>query len=406
VLLGTGISSISNALPGDLVFFGPIAPGEPHHVGIYVGNNQMIDAPNTGTLVRQESINGFGPIFAIRRLVSAGGTGDPGTTDPNQAVTFNYAQLEGIWVLAGGNPQVANMAAAIAMAESGGISNASNTNTNGSIDRGLWQINSTNGSGSSFDIMTNARTAVSMSNNGASWRQWCTAYSDARCGTKGGTYLGAGSPYIKFLQTGVPPDTSVPINGTNANTPGAMPTTADLTGCSIVPPDFACYFASSGGKIVKLIIGTILNPLIGIVAGTAGIVAGGTMMAFGMVVMVLDVGGKSLGSTAVQGGAMLAGQPEIAAAVGGGGLLTGKARTQVAGKRSGIIEGRQQRLGEATSQRAMERTRASQQGQMEVISARGAQSVAAARGRSQVATDELLRRDAALYDQRRARRTS
>ena len=34
--------------PGDLVFFGsPI-----HHVGIYVGNGQMLDAPHTGTVVQ------------------------------------------------------------------------------------------------------------------------------------------------------------------------------------------------------------------------------------------------------------------------------------------------------------------------------------------------------------------
>lgn len=42
--------------PGDLVFFGsPI-----HHVGIYVGNNQMIDAPNSGEVVRYDSIDTMG----------------------------------------------------------------------------------------------------------------------------------------------------------------------------------------------------------------------------------------------------------------------------------------------------------------------------------------------------------
>lgn len=42
--------------PGDLVFFGsPI-----HHVGIYVGNNQMIDAPNSGEVVRYDSIDHMG----------------------------------------------------------------------------------------------------------------------------------------------------------------------------------------------------------------------------------------------------------------------------------------------------------------------------------------------------------
>jgi cell wall-associated NlpC family hydrolase len=39
--------------PGDLVFFGhPI-----HHVGMYVGNGTMIEAPYTGANVRYHSIN-------------------------------------------------------------------------------------------------------------------------------------------------------------------------------------------------------------------------------------------------------------------------------------------------------------------------------------------------------------
>jgi peptidoglycan DL-endopeptidase CwlO len=37
---------------GDLVFFG----SDIHHVGIYAGNGQMIDAPYTGVQVRYDSI--------------------------------------------------------------------------------------------------------------------------------------------------------------------------------------------------------------------------------------------------------------------------------------------------------------------------------------------------------------
>ena len=40
--------------PGDLVFFGT-GPSGIEHVGIYIGGGQMIDAPHTGALVRQES---------------------------------------------------------------------------------------------------------------------------------------------------------------------------------------------------------------------------------------------------------------------------------------------------------------------------------------------------------------
>ena len=40
-------------LPGDLVFFGN--PQFAHHVGIYAGNGLMINAPNSGSVVRYES---------------------------------------------------------------------------------------------------------------------------------------------------------------------------------------------------------------------------------------------------------------------------------------------------------------------------------------------------------------
>jgi len=48
--------SLNNLQPGDLVFFGSAAFS--HHVGIYVGGGQMIDAPYTGAVVRYDSIAG------------------------------------------------------------------------------------------------------------------------------------------------------------------------------------------------------------------------------------------------------------------------------------------------------------------------------------------------------------
>ena len=43
----------SNLQPGDLVFFGNPA----HHVGIYVGNGNMINAPHTGAVIRIQTLN-------------------------------------------------------------------------------------------------------------------------------------------------------------------------------------------------------------------------------------------------------------------------------------------------------------------------------------------------------------
>jgi len=45
--------SRANLQPGDLVFFGTPA----HHVGIYVGNGNMINAPHTGAVIRIQSLN-------------------------------------------------------------------------------------------------------------------------------------------------------------------------------------------------------------------------------------------------------------------------------------------------------------------------------------------------------------
>jgi len=43
---------IADLEPGDLVFFG----SDIHHVGLYIGNGEMIDAPDTGAFVRVDSI--------------------------------------------------------------------------------------------------------------------------------------------------------------------------------------------------------------------------------------------------------------------------------------------------------------------------------------------------------------
>ena len=45
---------VSSAIPGDLIFFG--TPSSVDHVGIYIGNGQMIDAPQTGENVSISSI--------------------------------------------------------------------------------------------------------------------------------------------------------------------------------------------------------------------------------------------------------------------------------------------------------------------------------------------------------------
>jgi cell wall-associated NlpC family hydrolase len=65
--------------PGDLVFFEPgeFLPGLPGHVGIYLGDGEMVDAPFTGTDVRIDALSGGPAPFGAARpsaLGTVGGT--------------------------------------------------------------------------------------------------------------------------------------------------------------------------------------------------------------------------------------------------------------------------------------------------------------------------------------------
>jgi cell wall-associated NlpC family hydrolase len=61
---GVPVASMAQAQPGDLVFFGSPA----HHVGIYVGDGKMIDAPRAGRTVGVHEIAGYGTVSSIRRV--------------------------------------------------------------------------------------------------------------------------------------------------------------------------------------------------------------------------------------------------------------------------------------------------------------------------------------------------
>lgn len=98
---------------------------------------------------------------------------------PTNAAHYTYAQLEQLWVQAGGNAASAPMAAAIAMAESGGDSGATDNDADGSVDRGLWQINSSHGSLSTYNPLANAKAAVEISGNGTNWDPWVTYQTGA-----------------------------------------------------------------------------------------------------------------------------------------------------------------------------------------------------------------------------------
>jgi cell wall-associated NlpC family hydrolase len=62
---GTPVASLAQAQPGDLLFWG--TPGDIHHVAIYVGNGEMIEAPHTGAFVQEVPVysNGFAGIRQV-----------------------------------------------------------------------------------------------------------------------------------------------------------------------------------------------------------------------------------------------------------------------------------------------------------------------------------------------------
>jgi len=90
--MGAEVSSVEDALPGDVLAF-----GEPvNHVALYVGDGQMLHAPKTGEVVKIEAIDR--PIVTIRRIVSAGGgyspaipTAHPGDAERHYASLFESA---------------------------------------------------------------------------------------------------------------------------------------------------------------------------------------------------------------------------------------------------------------------------------------------------------------------------
>lgn len=146
--------------------------------------------------------------------------------------TYTYAQLEGLWVNAGGSAATAPVAAAVAEAESSGNSAATSANPDGGTNVGLWQLDTPAGKGSGFtvaqlsDPATNAAVAVSGSSNGADWSAWETFVTGA---------------YKAFLSNGTTPDTT----GLPAGTAAATLTAATTATCALSVPIAGCLLPKS-----------------------------------------------------------------------------------------------------------------------------------------------------------------
>ncbi|MCU1669418.1 MAG: Lytic transglycosylase catalytic [Blastococcus sp.] len=87
---GTAVASLADARPGDLVFFDydKSRPGV-DHVGIYIGNGQMIAAPQPGESVKQQAV---GNPTVIRRMLPQAAT--PATSGGSSTLAgVPYANL-------------------------------------------------------------------------------------------------------------------------------------------------------------------------------------------------------------------------------------------------------------------------------------------------------------------------
>lgn len=74
--VGTAVNGLAAAEPGDLVFY-PGTDGTaaaPGHVGIYIGNGEMIDAPHTGADVRVDPVGSPTEIRRVTDMTAVAGT--------------------------------------------------------------------------------------------------------------------------------------------------------------------------------------------------------------------------------------------------------------------------------------------------------------------------------------------
>jgi cell wall-associated NlpC family hydrolase len=98
---------LSQAQPGDLVFFGNPSGSTNAHVGIYLGNGMMIDAPHTGANVQVDSVANFAsaaePLWGVKHFAGAGPGGAPGGTATigtgaggNTGAAMSYFESKGL----------------------------------------------------------------------------------------------------------------------------------------------------------------------------------------------------------------------------------------------------------------------------------------------------------------------
>jgi hypothetical protein len=241
------------------------------------------------------------------------GGGGPGTR-------YTFAELEGLWVNAGGPSSLAATMAAIALAESGGCTSDLNPTDNGGTQTswGLWQISNGTHSSPGANWNTGAGNAALAV---AKWkaqglRAWGTFDSGA---------------YKQFLNGNPPPpDTSVAggsAGGASGSTGG---TSATLTAADSSPD---CLISFPSGKVLFLTVGgqcILTKSEARAVIGSLIMFWGGVTLVVGAVILAA-YGLKSTGAgrAAASGLELAAGGAEVVGAARlAGGVRTAARKTR------------------------------------------------------------------------------
>ena len=262
--------------------------------------------------------------------------------------TYSYAQLETLWINAGGPKALAPIAAAIGEAESGGNSDALNPNDNGGTQSsfGIWQISTgthTPPSPSWSNPAVNAQLAVGKWKDAGGFSPWGTYDSGA---------------YKAFLSGSTSPDPNVPGSATqllSANAaagssdcllPNPLGVSLPLVGSISAGP--SCLFSKSNARAF---------------IGTGLLLAGGGVALAGLAVLMVAAGMKAAGPLGKAaegvGGALLLvpGAEGAGAVIGAAGRTAGnpaRAGRARQARRQGEDDADRKRLGEPKENPNME----------------------------------------------------
>lgn len=143
-------------------------------------------------------------------------------------------QIAGYAQAAGFPPEELARATAVALAESGGDPAASHVNTNGSVDYGLWQINTVHGGllnqGDKFNPLDNAKMALTVWRGaGNKWTPWAAYNNGSSQGFMAQATLAAAKPVPPASPAGASASASATASGETGQAGGTAQGSAVAT---------------------------------------------------------------------------------------------------------------------------------------------------------------------------------